>query len=437
MNRNVLALTCISWPLALSLALPSACTSNAPAEGEAKTEAKTETKDAAPATGPDAKTEAKVAPKPRGKQMPAPSDVAAAPSNATKTASGLAYIELTPAAGDALPKLNDAVKIQVTGWTSDGTTFETTDGAKPKSVQIAKAIPGWAELLQTMKVGQKMRAWIPEELAYKGLKGRPAGQLTYEIELVELNAAPEVPLDVAAPPDDATKTKSGLAYKVLAAGTGTEHPREWDKVTVHYSGWTTDGKMFDSSVIRDKPASFNLKQVVPGWTEGIPLMVKGEKARLWIPKELAYDDKPGKPAGMLVFDVELIEIEKLPEPPPPPETPKDVAAPPADAEKTASGLAYKVLAKGKGGAKPKAESRVTVHYSGWTTDGKMFDSSVTRNRPATFPLGNVIKGWTEGLQLMAVGEKTRFWIPEALAYQGKPGKPAGMLVFDVELIEFE
>ncbi len=136
-------------------------------------------------------------------------------------------------------------------------------------------------------------------------------------------------------------------------------------------------------------------------------------------------------------DVELIEFEKLPEPPPPPKTPEDVAAPPKDAKKTASGLAYKVLTKGKGGDKPKADSRVTVHYSGWTTDGKMFDSSVVRNRPATFPLGNVIKGWTEGLQLMTVGEKTRFWIPEELAYQGKPGKPAGMLVFDVELIEFK
>jgi len=432
-KRNVLALACTALVSSLVSSL-AACTPNPPAEQKADgKEAK-----ATPEAKTDEKTDTKTeTPKPRGKQIPAPADVAAAPADATKTASGLAYKELEPGTGDALPKVNDAVKIDVTGWTSDGTTFETTDGSKPKSVQIAKAIPGWAEMLQLMKVGQKVRVWVPEELAYKGLKGRPAGQLTYEIKLVELNAAPEVPADVAAPPADATKTKSGLAYKVLAAGTGTDHPREWDKVTVNYSGWTTDGKMFDSSVTRGKPASFNLKQVVPGWTEGIPLMVKGEKARFWIPKELAYDDKPGKPAGMLVFDVELVDIEKLPEPPPPPETPKDVAAAPADAQKTASGLAYKVIKKGTGKDKPKAESRVTVHYSGWTTDGKMFDSSVTRNRPATFPLGNVIKGWTEGLQLMVVGEKTRFWIPEGLAYQGKPGKPAGMLVFDVELIEFQ
>jgi peptidylprolyl isomerase len=123
--------------------------------------------------------------------------------------------------------------------------------------------------------------------------------------------------------------------------------------------------------------------------------------------------------------------------PPPPETPKDLKAPPKDATKTASGLAYKVLTKGKGATKPTASDRVKVHYSGWTTDGKMFDSSVTRGEPATFGLGQVIKGWTEGLQLMVEGEKTRFWIPAELAYGEKPqgGRPAGMLVFDVELLE--
>ena len=64
----------------------------------------------------------------------------------------------------------------------------------------------------------------------------------------------------------------------------------------------------------------------------------------------------------------------------------------------------------------------------------MFDSSVQHERPATFPLNRVIPGWTEGLQLMTTGEKTRFWIPVELAYNNRPGAPAGMLVFDVELI---
>lgn len=120
-----------------------------------------------------------------------------------------------------------------------------------------------------------------------------------------------------------------------------------------------------------------------------------------------------------------------------PETPEDVAAAPADAEKTDSGLASKLLAKGTGETKPKATDMVTVHYSGWTTDGKLFDSSVKRGKPTSFPLNGVIAGWTEGLQLMVAGEKRRFWIPAKMAYGENPpaGYPAGTLVFDVELIK--
>lgn len=115
--------------------------------------------------------------------------------------------------------------------------------------------------------------------------------------------------------------------------------------------------------------------------------------------------------------------------------PDDVAEPPANAEKTESGLASRVLEKGTGSEHPSARDRVTVHYTGWTTDGKMFDSSKRRRRPAVFPLNRVIKGWTEGVQLMVKGEKRRFWIPEELAYKGRPGAPAGMLVFDIELLD--
>lgn len=119
--------------------------------------------------------------------------------------------------------------------------------------------------------------------------------------------------------------------------------------------------------------------------------------------------------------------------------PADVAKPPADAQRTASGLASKVLTAGKGTDHPTATSTVTVHYTGWTTDGKQFDSSVQRSLAATFPLDRVIKGWTEGVQLMVVGEKRRFWIPGNLAYDNstRPGVPKGMLVFDIELLEIK
>ena len=235
------------------------------------------------------------------------------------------------------------------------------------------------------------------------------------------------PPDVAAPPADAAKTPTGLASKVITPGTGKTHPAKSDIVTVHYTGWKTDGSMFDSSVLRGKPSSFPLDRVIAGWTEGVQLMVEGEKRRFWIPEALAYKGQR-EPKGMLVFDVELLSILG---------TPADVKAAPPDAKRTASGISYKVLKPGNGGRHPSASSTVTVHYSGWTTDGKMFDSSIPRGMPISFGLGDVIKGWTEGVQLMTVGEKTRFWIPDTLAYKDQAGRPQGTLVFDIELLEFK
>ena len=117
------------------------------------------------------------------------------------------------------------------------------------------------------------------------------------------------PADVAAPPPNSLKTPSGLSTRVLEKGTGQRHPRATDTVVVHYTGWTTDGQMFDSSVQRGKPSEFRLNEVIPGWTESVQMMVEGEKRRLWIPARLAYEGQPDKPQGMLVFDIELIDIK--------------------------------------------------------------------------------------------------------------------------------
>jgi FKBP-type peptidyl-prolyl cis-trans isomerase len=118
------------------------------------------------------------------------------------------------------------------------------------------------------------------------------------------------PADVAAAPADAERTASGLASKVIKAGTGTAHPSPAAEVQIHYTGWTPDGKMFDSSVPSGTPVRFGVSAVVPGFSEGVKLMVVGETRRLWIPGALAYDniDRPGAPKGMLVFDVELLDI---------------------------------------------------------------------------------------------------------------------------------
>ncbi|MCW8876571.1 MAG: FKBP-type peptidyl-prolyl cis-trans isomerase [Kangiellaceae bacterium] len=109
------------------------------------------------------------------------------------------------------------------------------------------------------------------------------------------------------------ETSSGLQYLVLQKGTGTVHPSARDKVKVHYHGTLIDGTIFDSSVERGKPISFGLNQVIKGWTEGVQLMVVGEKTRFFIPAELAYGNRQsGKigPGSTLIFDVELLGINE-------------------------------------------------------------------------------------------------------------------------------
>lgn len=111
--------------------------------------------------------------------------------------------------------------------------------------------------------------------------------------------------------DGVQTTASGLQYQVLEAGSGSIHPTATDQVKVHYHGTLIDGTVFDSSVDRGEPISFGLNQVIPGWTEGLQLMVEGEKRRLFIPSELGYGKRAAgkiKPGSTLIFDVELIGI---------------------------------------------------------------------------------------------------------------------------------
>lgn len=111
--------------------------------------------------------------------------------------------------------------------------------------------------------------------------------------------------------DGVISTPSGLQYQVLEPGSGAIHPQATDRVKVHYHGTLIDGTVFDSSVDRGEPITFGLNQVIPGWTEGLQLMVEGEKTRFFIPSNLAYGDRSAgkiKPGSTLVFDVELIGI---------------------------------------------------------------------------------------------------------------------------------
>ncbi len=247
---------------------------------------------------------------------------------------------------------------------------------------------------------------------------------------------PENRAGLATAPADAERTQSGLASQVLHRGSGKNHPSKHSVVRVHYVGWTGDGQVFDSSRARGEPAEFGLDKVIAGWTEGVQLMVVGEERRFWIPADLAYGNsgRPGTPQGDLTFDVELLTIVSTPMVP---EVPPDVAAAPADAKRTASGLAYKTIVPGDGGH-PDKDDMITIEFTGWTPDGRMFDSTFTNDHgPTTFHLSRGITGWVEGIQLMRVGETTRFWIPQKLFFGDKPpeGQPKGDVVFDIRLVE--
>ena len=237
---------------------------------------------------------------------------------------------------------------------------------------------------------------------------------------------PAPPATLNDPPAEAERLESGLITMVLEAGDGTESPTETDIVKVDYSVWKSDGTLV-AQVPGDRSVAVPVFEMLPGWREMAMMMVVGETRRGWVPSELGGGKIPE--GEQFLFDTRLVEIIPFPR------TPENVSEPPADAARTESGLAYRVLEPGQGGDHPSRWSEVVVHYTGWTTDGKLFDSSVIRGTPMTFSLRQVIRGWTEGLQLMTVGEKTRFWIPAKLAYGNEKGKPQGMLVFDIELLE--
>ena len=373
-------------------------------------------------------------------QVAPPLDLKNPPADAVKTASGLIYKKLVTNEAGPAPKRNDTVMINYTGWKqSTGETFFSNKArGQPMPLNLATTAPGFTEAMQLLHKGERAMLWVPPAIGYKGQgpQGTTPETLCYEVEVVDTIPAPAVPPDVAQPPAVTESTKSGYKYVVVHPGTGKDKAHPYDNLTFNYTAWDSDGRMFESTETRKRPAKVAPYKQPGPFAEILTAMTVGERLRFWAPAEKMNEGKaaPGMPKGQLCYEIEIVGLEKGVEPPSPP---PDVAKPPDGVKKTPRGVFYRVLKAGKGGPHPKATDTVRVHYTGWTTDGKMFDSSVVRNEPAEFSLQGVIAGWTDGIPVMSVGDKVRFWIPEELAYKGAPSKPQGMLVFDVELLEIK
>lgn len=236
------------------------------------------------------------------------------PADAETTASGLAYRVLSEGTGTDRADGNDLAVVHYTGWDSEtGKVFATSRTGSPQLLPLEALIEGWTEGLQLMPEGAKWRLWIPGELAYQGVEGRPQGMLVFDVEVLEVRHIPDVPADLAAAPADAETGRNGLAWRVLESGNGTGNPGPGDTVKVHYIGWNQEGKWFDSSYSKGTAAVLEFDNLIDGWKQALRGMVPGEKRLLWVPADLAYANDPAGPQGMLIFEVELIEVNPAPE----------------------------------------------------------------------------------------------------------------------------
>ena len=262
------------------------------------------------------------------------------------------------------------------------------------------------------------------------------------------------PVDADAP-EEFTTTESGLKYRIRRKTDGKK-PTRTDMVTVNYRGWLDSGEIFDSTYgTGGYPNSMDLKTVIPAWTEGVQLIGEGAMIELEVPSELGYGDRGSPPAippkANLHFVIELVKVLDPPKPsevgspmsrPGPPGPPGLEPGPvdsdaPVEFTTTTSGLKYRIRRKSDGKT-PTAESKVKVHYRGWLDNGDVFDSSYAKREPTEFLLVKVIKGWTEGLQLVGVGGMIELEVPSDLGYgpSGNTGiPPNATLHFLVELLE--
>lgn len=245
----------------------------------------------------------------------APAPLQAPPPQAVETASGLAYLVLTPGPDPSRFAQGRFIEYRLDAWSADGVNRAHAAEDGPRITTLARLQaeqPGLARALASTPVGETRRWWIRADALRPGYPGMPDQAHVFDLTVIGDTDPSRPPDDLLVPPEDAVRTGSGLVYRVLRAGTGEGHPGPGSLISIHYTGWTRSGRAFDSSVLRDQVAELPLDQLIPGWQEGLRLMRRGDTFRFWIPRELAYGDAldPRLPSGPLVFDVTLFDFTR-------------------------------------------------------------------------------------------------------------------------------
>lgn len=246
------------------------------------------------------------------------------------------------------------------------------------------------------------------------------------------------PPDCAAPPMSAARLPSGIAWRRLHDGNdksdpkrdGNGSPRPNDVVTLEYDVWKRDGSLVDSTRQNGQPLVQSVRTLALALQTSVQDMRAGEERLLWLPENSPVGPDTQISAFPITLQLALKSFRRAPA------TPERLESAPPHAKRTPSGLAYELLASPTHAAQPSAESQVEILHTVWSSDGAIVESTELAEHPALYIQADLLPGLREGVRLLHVGDKARFWLPARLAYgdHARRGRPKGPLVADVKLI---
>jgi FKBP-type peptidyl-prolyl cis-trans isomerase len=357
--------------------------------------------------------EARRALMPRPEQQPG--------EDARVLASGVAIELLEAGATDQRLMPGETPFVRMSVQTSGGRTLMFRKGV---AVPMHSAMPGWAEAMAELSVGDHARLWVPAATAYAGDSAFPAGDLVFDVTLMWIIPDLSAPTDLNDPPPGDEQT--GLVMRVLDAGTGTESPSRDSYVGVHHTRWSMDGSLVDSTYEKGKVDLRNFRRRLEWETTAWTSMVLGQRVRIWTPPVQGKYPKEAR-----VHELELLEIL---EPPP--------LEPPAGASTTSTGLRYEILREGTGSARPVEDSLIRYAYNEWDENGRIRKS--TRLQYPRGPRREHVKKlrWSmerEAMMLLTEGGSVRIWMPPSTREGPRIGAPDHLIgrvwVTDLELVE--